>query len=492
MAWKCEVCGYIHTGSEPPESCPVCGAGADAFSRFEAAPAAPAPRRVRAWRCRVCGYVHGGEEPPDECPVCGASKEEFEPEEEVAPPAAAATDVRRLVIVGGGVAALTAADHARRASPKCAITLVSREAGLPYYRLNLTRLLAGEVDEASLVMQPHSWFDEAHIDFRQDEVMAIERERHELTLRGGGTLPYDRLILATGAHPFIPPIPGVDRRGALPFRTRADAAALLERARPGAPCVCIGGGLLGLEAAGALARRGMRVTVVEGFGWLLPRQLAEPAGRLLERHLEGLGMAVRCAARVEAIEGAAAVTGVRLASGEVLPAALVVLSAGVRPNSHLARQAQLDVKSGVIVDDRMASSDPTILAAGDVAEHRGVVYGIWPAAYAQGAVAGTNAVGGAAEFHGLPPSNRLKVLAVDVFSIGQAQPGDASFRVFERTEGGRYVRLVCRDGVLVGANLYGDTSQAGVVTDAITAGLQVAATPALTTAFPELLAAGAA
>jgi nitrite reductase (NADH) large subunit len=487
MAWKCEVCGYIHTGSEPPDECPVCGAGADAFSRFEAAPAPPAPRRVRAWRCRVCGYIHEGDEPPDECPVCGASKEEFEPEAEVAPPAEVATDVRRLVIVGGGVAALTAADHARRAAPQCAITIVGREAGLPYYRLNLTRLLAGEVDEASLVMQPHAWYHDAKIEFRQDEATAIDREARALELRSGATLPYDRLILATGAHPFIPPIPGVDRRGVLPFRTRADAAQLLERAKAGAPCVCIGGGLLGLEAAGALTRRGMRVTVVEGFGWLLPRQLAEPAGHLLERHLEGLGMAVRCAARVEAIEGDEAVTGVRLASGEVLPATLVVLSAGVRPNSHLAREAQLDVKSGVIVDDRMFSSDPAILAAGDVAEHRGVVYGIWPTAYAQGAVAGTNAVGGAAEFQGLPPSNRLKVLAVDVFSIGQVQAPDGSFRVFERTAGGNYVRLVCRDGALVGANLFGDTAHAGVVTDAIAGGLQVAATPALAAAFPELL-----
>jgi nitrite reductase (NADH) large subunit len=488
MAWKCEVCGYVHTGTEPPDECPVCGVGADMFARFEvAAPAAPAPRRARAWRCRVCGYVHAGDEPPDECPVCGAGREEFEPEAEAAAPAPAATEVRRLVIVGGGVAALTAAEHARRAAPGCAITIVGRETGLPYYRLNLTRVLAGEVDEASLVMQPHAWFDDQHIEFRQDEVTAIDRGERALELRGGGTLGYDRLILATGAHPFIPPIGGVDRRGVLPLRTRADARGLQERARAGAPCVCIGGGLLGLEAAGALARRGLKVTVVEGFGWLLPRQLGEPAGRLLERHLVGLGMTVRCAAKVEAVEGAESVTGVRLATGEVLPAEVVVLSAGVRPNSHLARQSQLDVKSGVIVDDRMVTSDPAIYAAGDVAEHRGVVYGIWPAAFAQGAVAGTNAVGGTAEFKGLPPSNRLKVLAVDVYSIGQVQPADGSYTVLERTTGERYVRLVARDGVLVGANLYGDTSLAGPVKEAVEAGLQIAAAPALRAAFPELL-----
>jgi nitrite reductase (NADH) large subunit len=459
------------------------------FARFEvAAPVAPVPRRARVWRCRVCGYLHEGDEPPDECPVCSAGKEEFEPADEVAAVAAVSAAAQRVVIVGGGVAALTAAEHARRAAPACALTLVAREPGLPYYRLNLTRLLAGDVDEASLTMQPQAWFDEARLDLRHDEVVAIDRERREVRLQGGATLPYDRLVLANGAHPFVPPIPGVDRAGVLPFRTHADARALLERARAGAPCVCIGGGLLGLEAAGALARRGMRVTVVEGFGWLLPRQLAEPAGHLLERHLTGLGMTVRCAAKVEAIEGAEAVTGVRLAGGELLPAELVVLSAGVRPNSHLARQAGLDVKSGVVVDDRMVTSDPSILAAGDVAEHRGVVYGIWPAAYAQGAIAGANAVGGALEFRGLPPSNRLKVLAVDVYSIGQAQPGDASFMIYERTQGDRYVRLVCRDGALVGANLYGDTSLAGAVKEAVEGAQQVAAAPALRAAFPDLLA----
>ena len=488
MAWKCEVCGYIHTGSAPPDSCPVCGAGAEEFSRFEVA-AAAAPRRVRTWRCRVCGHLHDGDEPPDECPVCAAGAEEFEPADDLAAVAPVTAVAQRVVIVGGGVAALTAAEHARRAAPACEITLVAGEAGLPYYRLNLTRLLAGEVDEASLTMQPQAWFDEARITLRPGEVTAIDREHHQVQLRDGGNLPYDRLVLCTGAHPFVPPITGVGRAGVLPFRTRADAHALLERARPGAPCVCIGGGLLGLEAAGALAKRGMRVTVVEGFGWLLPRQLAEPAGRLLERHLTGLGMAVRCGARVEEIAGDASVTGVRLASGEVLPADLVILSAGVRPNSHLARQSHLEVKSGVLVDDHMVTSDPAIYAAGDVAEHRGVVYGIWPAAYAQGAVAGTNAVGGAVEFRGLPPSNRLKVLAMDVFSIGQAQAPDGSFRVYERTAGDRYVRLVCRDGALVGANLYGDASLAGPVKDAIEGGVQVAAAPALLAAFPGLLEA---
>jgi nitrite reductase (NADH) large subunit len=485
MAWKCEICGYIHTGAEPPEVCPVCGAGPEEFTRFEAAAVAPTAAAVRRWRCRVCGHLHDGDAPPEYCPVCAAGPEEFEPFVEE-PAAAVAAGRQHLVVVGGGVAALTAVEHARRAAPDAAITLVAREPGLPYYRLNLTRLLAGEVDEASLTMQPQAWFDEARVELLAAEVKALDRAAHSVLLDDGRSLSYDRLVLANGAHPFVPPIPGVTREGVHTFRTQADARALAARAAAGAPCVVIGGGLLGLETAGALARRGMKVTVAEGFGWLLPRQLAEPAGRLLEQHLAGLGLTVRCGVKIEELVGDEMVKGVRLASGEVLPADLVVLSAGVRPNSHLARQAHLEVKSGVLVDDRMATSDPAIFAAGDVAEHRGVVYGIWPAAYAQGAVAGTNAAGSAAEFHGLPPANRLKVLAVDLFSIGQVQATDGSFRVYEQAAEGRYVRLVWRDGALVGANLYGDTAAAGLVKDAIEAGTQIGAATALRAAFPGL------
>ncbi len=490
--WKCEVCGYIHKGERAPDQCPVCGVGKELFSIFEVAASAAGPA-PRAWRCTICDHVEQGEEAPSVCPVCGAERSLFEPHKERKPPRVAA-DVQRIVILGAGIAGVTAAEQARAASPYVAVTLIGRERRVPYYRLNLTRYLAGELGEEALPLHPPAWYADQKIDRFEAEVTAIERKRQEIVVDDGRRLPYDRLVLANGAHAFVPPILGATRERVYTVRSVEDCLAVLAAAKgaqersdsPQLRCVCIGGGLLGLETAGALARRGLAITVVEGFGWLLPRQLAEPAARLLEAHLGTLGMSIRTSAKVEEIVGDEAAKGVRLASGEVLPAELVVIAAGVRPNSYLARQSGLEVKSGVIVDDRMFTSDPAILAAGDVAEHRGVVYGLWPTAYAQGLVAGENAVGGSLEYRGAPPSNRLKVLDVDLFSIGEFTPRDGSYAVLERSEGAIYRRLVCRDGILVGANLYGDTSLAQLCKEGVEGAAQLATQRELVERAPEL------
>ncbi len=486
--YKCEVCGYIHTGAEPPETCPVCGVGAELFVPLEVVAAPPPAPAAAAWRCTVCDHVHRGPEAPGTCPVCGAAANLFEPEEEGSGVAARGETPGRIVIVGDGVAGITAAEYARQTAADAAITVVSREPGLPYFRLNLTRFLAREVTEGELRMNDEAWFERHRVERLEGEVVAIDREARQVRLRDGAALPYDRLVLANGSHPFVPPWPGVTRGGVHPLRTLADARLVQRCAEGAARCAVIGGGLLGLEMAGALQRRGVRVTVLEGFGHLLPRQLAEPAGRRLARHLEGIGIEIRAGVRVEALEGDEWVQGVRLEGGEVVPADLVVIATGVRPNSYLARTCDLDVGHGVLVDDRMATTDPAIFAAGDVAEHRGVLYGIWPASYAEGMVAGINAAGGAAEFTGLAPSNRLKVVDVDVYSIGEVAAGDGSYRVLERDGDGAYQRFVVRDGVLVGANLYGDTGLANVVREAVESGGQLAEQPELLAAVPELSA----
>jgi nitrite reductase (NADH) large subunit len=419
--------------------------------------------------------------------VCGAASSLFEAQRPAAPRAGDAS-VRRVVILGGGIAGVTAAEHARLASPPVALTLVSREREAPYYRLNLTRLLAGEVDEASLALHAARWYEEQRIELVSGEAASIERARRELVLASGRRLPYDRLVLANGAHPFVPPIGGVKREHVWSVRTLEDCRAILAaaRGRRGARCACVGGGLLGLESAGALARAGLAVTVLEGFDWLLPRQLAEPAGRLLAARIEASGIAVRTGVRVEELVGDEMVRGVRLVGGETIAADLVILAAGVRPSSHLALQSGLEVRSGVVVDDRLFTSDAAILAAGDVAEHRGVVYGIWPTAYAQGVIAGANAAGGSLEFRGLPPSNRLKVVGVDLFSIGEFDPRDGSYDVVERAAGDSYLRFVIHDGALVGANLYGDTSLAGLTKEAVESARQLVAAGELLAAVPEL------
>jgi NAD(P)H-nitrite reductase large subunit len=207
---------------------------------------------------------------------------------------------------------------------------------------------------------------------------------------------------------------------------------------------------------------------------------------MLKVHLETLGITVRCSVRVTELFGDERVAGVRLADGAEIAADQVLIAAGIRPNKYLALQAGLTANSGVVVDDEMRTSDPSIFAAGDVAEHRGVVHGLWPVALGQGAVAGANAAGHRATFFGTPPTNQLKVLDLGVLSIGVFNPTDATYQVFEHRGAGHYRRLVARDGVLVGANLLGDLRLAGPLKMALETGLPLKKLPAELRSLPEL------
>jgi nitrite reductase (NADH) large subunit len=482
-AWKCDVCGYVHEGDTPPGQCPVCGVSSDLFAAIELQTQSTKKRSVNSWRCGICDYVHEGPNPPKVCPVCGAGQEHFEPVE-AGPAETAAEDISSILIIGAGVAGLTAAEKARATSPSAKITIISKEQGPPYYRLNLTRLLAGEVNEPSLVMQSDDWFRDKAIELIHGEVTDIVPGKKQVVLKGGKAFAYDRLIVANGSHPFIPPFEGASRAGVHVLRTLEDARRILDDVNYANRCVCIGGGLLGLEAAGALRNCGNEVAIVEGFGWLLPRQLPEAAGKMLADHIRTLGIEIFSKVRVKALTGDESVRGVRFDDGTEVPADIVLISTGVRPNSYLARRSDLSVSGGIVVDDKMRTSVADIYAAGDVAEHRGASYGIWPVAYAQGVTAGINAAGGDVDYVPVPPSNRLKVMDVDVFSIGMFEQTDASFEVFEESDSNTFKRLLTRDGRLLGAVLYGDTSAAGPVKDAVERGTQLLEATALLESIP--------
>ena len=484
-AWKCDLCGYVHTGPQAPQSCPVCGADISYFSPLDTQISTLQPKLTEAWQCSICDHIARGSSPPEFCPVCGAAAALFHP---YTPPETAAkqASIKKLVILGAGIAGITAAEEARRQAADVEITLVSREMNLPYYRLNLTRFLAGEVAEENLLIHSREWFKSRNIVTLCDEAQTIDRETRKVALRDGEALEYDRLIMANGAHPFIPSFPGAQRDGVMVLRTLEHARRIISSLRPGCRAVCIGGGLLGLETAWALKRRGAEVTVLEGFNWLLPRQLPSAAAQLLSKHLQEQQMSIKCGVQVQELTGDEAVRGVLLEDGSEIPADLVILATGVRPNSHLARQCGLKVKQGVAVNDQLFTSDENILAAGDVSEHQGKVYGIWPAGYAQGLVAGANAVGAAGEFTGIPMTNRIKVLDVDLFSIGQLQAIDASTRLLEVVENGSYRGLACHDGQVVGAALYGDMQLIGILQNAVELGRRFLEIPELQEFFPGL------
>jgi nitrite reductase (NADH) large subunit len=474
--WRCSVCGYIHEGDAPPETCPVCGVPASEFEditeKADPANTATTEKEAKGWRCLVCGYIHYGDEPPDECPVCGAAASEFEAVEQVAPEAAEVTTASRIVIAGAGIAGVAAAEAAREAAPDAAITLLSAETEPPYYRLNLTRYLAGEIDDKDLPLHSLKWYEERQIDLIPGTALAkIYSAEKNIELLDASRLEYDKLIVATGAHPFVPPISGHDLPHVHTVRTADDAKMLLGAVSSETRVVCIGGGILGLETAGALARHGASVTVLEAFDHLMPLQLNEAGSEVMVEHLRTLGIDVITEALTETIE-----TGsVLLKDGTQLPADVVVITVGVRANDQMLRDAGLPAHKGVLVDNYMRTSDPDILAAGDVCEHDGVIYGSWAAAQFQGKIAGMNAAGKSTEFGGIPRSHILKVLGKKMFSIGQITAHDGSDRIIDDHSDKNYRMFMVHDGALVGALLIGDVKLKSACRRAIESGKHVEA-----------------
>ena len=466
--WVCTICGYVHQGTELPECCPICGSTPDLFELQPEVTRPAEQAAVDRWACLNCEHIHHGTSPPATCPVCGLPAAQFEPDRTAAAAAAPGREALSIVIVGAGIAGVSAAESVRRDSPAAAITLLSREPGLPYFRLNLTRYLAGEIAAADLFIHPEEWYRENRIDLRLGtELRDLDPDSRVLSLSRDEVLTYDRLILAMGSHPFVPPIPGIKRDNVTVLRTLRDADDILGQCRPGLSCAIIGGGVLGLETAGALARRGVSVTLLEGFGWLMPQQLNQTAGELLAGYASGLGISIRTNVRISQIDGDDRVRSIILENGECIAAELVIVTAGVRSNTYLLRRANLEVNQGVVVGDTLQTCREEIFAAGDCAEHRGVTYGTWAPAQFQGVIAGLNALGSKIEFAGIPRSNILKVLDFELFSIGQVHPRDGSFQTFDLRDSGQYRCFIFRDGQLVGAILLGEMRLAAAIKNLI-------------------------
>ena len=476
VAWRCVVCGYVHEGAVAPDICPVCGAGKNDFEQYadsSAASAVAESEAVGSWRCVVCGYLHEGAAAPADCPVCGAGADQFEAVHEPASVAniEAVDDEGRFVIIGAGVAGVSAAETLREKLPQAEVTLISTEKELPYYRLNLTRYLAGEIDRDTLPLHPADWYEKQRIRLiRGAQVRGVDPVLKNVTFDDGAKLSFDKLIMATGSHPYVPPLPGVDKPGVVTLRTAADADTILDAVRNGVACVCIGGGVLGIETAGALAARGADVTMLESHAWLMPRQLNEQAGGVLEKHMSGLGVKVIKHARSAAIEGDNAVSGVKLVDGRIIPAEMVILTTGVRPNTALARKAGIEVNNGIVVDNHMRTSVPGVYAAGDVAEHNGQLYGAWAPSQHQGSIAALNAAGRMITFGGMPRANTIKALGIDISSIGKINAEDGSYAVIDEEKDGAYSCFILHDGRLVGAILIGFSGLAAAARIAIESG----------------------
>ncbi len=377
------------------------------------------------------------------------------------------------LIVGNGVAGTTAAEQIRKRDKEGSLTILSDE-DLPfYYRVRLNEIISGELSEQEIIAKQEQWYQEQEIELRLNtRAVDADVSRKLVKTADDREVPYDRLLIATGSHSFIPPIRGTDKRGVFALRSIQDARDILSYAGDVKDVVIIGGGLLGLESANALRKRDKRVTVVEFFPRLLPRQL-DPAGAgMLEVIMAGMGLSFRLGAKTQEIIGEARVEGVVLEGGEELRAGMVVISAGVRPNLELAQSLGLDTDKGVKVDDRLRTSRADVYAAGDVAEFRGVPYGIWTASFDQGKVAGMNLAGVEATYHGTTIANTLKVAGVDLASAGDID-ADNKLKSKVISREGVYRKVVIAENRIAGCIMLGDTKGFTKVTKMMSEGRDV-------------------
>ncbi len=360
----------------------------------------------------------------------------------------------KAVIVGNGLAGTMAAKTLRELDASVDIEVFAEEKHPYYPRPSLIEYLAGNLPFERLFPFPPAWSERQGIVVTAGRpVKRIDRPRSEIETADGARTPYDVLLLASGARPFVPPLDERHKRGVFTLRTLDDALAIQDHLKTHPRVAVLGGGLLGLEIARALRARGAEVEVAEVFNRLLPRQLDDRAAALLKGQLEKTGVRFRLGVAAEAVLGGAEASGVRFKDGSEIAAETIVVAAGVRPELALAANAGLEVERGLIVDDFLRTSDPRIFGAGDVTQHRGRMYGIIPAAFDQARAAAYGMLGLEKPYEGTVPSTTLKVSGLYVTSAGVAIPESGDYEVlsFEDPETGLYKKIVLERGALVGA-----------------------------------------
>ena len=384
----------------------------------------------------------------------------------------------KLVVVGNGMAGCRAVQEVLKRDPdRYEITIFGAEPRVNYDRIMLSPVLAGEKSFEDIVLNDEAWYRDNGIALHLGlAVEAIDLAQQVIRVAGGQAWPYDRLILATGSDPIRLPLPGSDLAGVVTFRDLDDVEAMTAAAaKPDSRAVVIGGGLLGIEAAYGLSKRGMDATVVHLMDVLMERQLDASAGFLLTEALASKGVATILEAQSEEIVGEdGRVAGLRLKDGRVLDCDLLVMAVGIRPNAALAKAAGLEVNRGVVVDDTLRTSDPAVYAIGECVEHRGQCYGLVAPIWEMCRTLGEALTDGASAYEGSSLSTRLKVSGVDVFSAGKHLGGPGCEDIVFRDAGrGVYKRIVLEDNRVAGAVLFGDASDGGWYFDLMKSGENV-------------------
>ncbi|MDB5802148.1 MAG: nirB [Rhodocyclales bacterium] len=369
----------------------------------------------------------------------------------------------KLVMVGNGMAGVRTIEEILKIAPDMYdITVFGAEPHPNYNRILLSPVLAGEMTIKDIILNDLDWYKDNGINLLTGKkVVTIDRKNRKVIADDGTEATYDRLLLATGSNPFILPVPGKDLPGVISYRDIADTDAMIATAATHKHAVVIGAGLLGLEAANGLAIRGMDVTIVHIGDWIMERQLDKMAGLMLQKALEAKGMKFRLPAQTaELIAGESGrVAAVKFKNGETIPADLVVMAAGIRPNTDLAEKAGLHCNRGIVVNDTLQTYDPRIYAVGECANHRGIAYGLVAPLFEQAKVCANHlAMYGIGRYQGSVTSTKLKVTGIDVFSAGDFSGGEGTEDIVLSDPGvGVYKRVVIKNDKIVGAVMYGDT-----------------------------------
>ncbi|KAB2339472.1 FAD-dependent oxidoreductase [Actinomadura rudentiformis] len=383
-----------------------------------------------------------------------------------------------IVVIGNGMAGSRFVTELRDRDRETPLTVFGAERQQPYNRVLLSNVLAGIAGPDQIGLVDPAWYERNNVDARLGvEVVRIDREAKTVHASDGSVTPYETLVIATGSTSFVPPIPGTEGGlppGAVAFRTLDDCSAILDVASTARTAVVVGGGLLGIEAARGLAGRGLEVTVVHLAGHLMERQLDPGAGKVLARTLRRLGIRALLEANVTGLRAGAdgaRVTGVELASGDVVAGDLVVMACGVKPEVGLARAAGLEIDRGVVVDETLTSvTDPAVRAIGECSQYGDVVYGLVAPAWEQATVLADVLTGADtdARFTGARQITRLKAASVELAAMGETHHGDDDPDVevmqFADASRGTYKKVVIKDDRVIGAILLGETSTAGTLT----------------------------
>ena len=377
--------------------------------------------------------------------------------------------MKRFLIVGDGVAGARAAVKIRETDAKGEIHIFTEEAYPFYYRVRFPELVAGEITGKDLMIHSHEFYQSKGIVLHLEERIADGNlVKKEVRSEQGKTYAYDSLLIATGGYAFVPPIKGVDKKGVFTLRSMKDALGMKEFSEKVSRAILIGGGLVGLETGGALLRRGIKVAVIEHNPRILPRQTDPEGSQILQGKMEQMGFSFLLQGQSDEILGSETVEGVRLKDGRTVEGEMVIMSAGVKPSIALGKTLGLEIKNGIVVDDHLKTKIEGIFAAGDVAEHQGRVYGIWPAAQRQGETAGINMAGGDVLYKGTVVSNTLKVVGINLTAAGEIDPeGKLECIVKSDRENCVYCKVAFKEDRMVGCILLGDVKGSKEILNAI-------------------------